>query len=115
TNTLSIKRNGENMTGQDGLYGTASIDSTSKEIIIKLVNVLPESKSIKLNLNGMHGHVQAKMISLFNQDVQAFNTIEMPAKVTPATGTIAVDAGSIALNMEGSSFKVIRVPLNPEH
>lgn len=111
TNTLSIKRNGENMTGQDGLYGSASIDSTSNEIIIKLVNVLPESKNIKLNLNGMTGHVQAKMISLFHQDVQAFNTIETPAKVVPATGTVSVDSGSIDLNMEGSSFKVIRVPL----
>src|SRR5690606_35588460 len=41
THTLPIKRNAENITGQNGLYASASIDQRTGEVILKLVNVLP--------------------------------------------------------------------------
>lgn len=109
THTLPIKRNGENVTGQGGLYAAASKDAETGDIIVKVVNVLSGSQPLNINLNGLNGDATAKMISLENSNLELFNTIETPDAISPSESEIEVVDGAISMEIPGSSFKVFRI------
>jgi hypothetical protein len=50
--------NNQPLTGQDSLYGSACIDSLTREIVIKLVNTSPYPKDIIIRLAGVRGLVK---------------------------------------------------------
>ncbi|WP_304237840.1 alpha-L-arabinofuranosidase C-terminal domain-containing protein [Jiulongibacter sediminis] len=111
THTLSIKREGENVTGRDGLYATAAIDKNSNELIIKVVNTLGSKREISLSLNGLSKAVEGTMTSLHGDDAGVFNTIEEPAKITPSESNVMAENGKLNLQMPANSFKVVRLKL----
>ncbi len=109
TKTISIKSNGENLTGKNGLYGASSIDEKTNEIIIKLVNTSSETHSIDLNISGLPQKVDGKVISMFEKDIKNFNTINEPTKIVPSESLISITQGKTKLILEPYSFKVFRI------
>ncbi len=110
SHTLQIKKNGENITGQGGLYASASKDNQTGDIIIKVVNVLPKSQPLSIKLKGFELDAKSKMTSLENENWELFNTIEIPNAISPKESEVAVIKGMINMEIPGSSFKVFRVP-----
>ncbi|MBP7921029.1 MAG: carbohydrate binding domain-containing protein [Saprospiraceae bacterium] len=110
TKTLSIKSNGQNMTGQHGLYGTASVDEDQHIVIVKIVNVQTQDVNVEIKLQGMVGQKTGRLISLHNKDLQSFNTIKDSDTIVPEEKDILVHDGSMTLKLAGSSFEVIRIP-----
>ncbi|MBK6477509.1 MAG: carbohydrate binding domain-containing protein [Saprospiraceae bacterium] len=110
TKTLSIKSNGQNMTGQHGLYGTASVDEDQHIVIVKIVNVQTQDVNVEIKLQGMVGQKTGRLISLHNKDLQSFNTIKDSDTIVPDEKDILVHDGSMTLKLAGSSFEVIRIP-----
>ena len=107
--TISIKSNGENLTGKNDLYATASIDEKANEIIIKLVNTSAEAQSIDLNINGLAKVANGKVISMVEKDIKNYNTITEPNKIVPTESAISITKGKTIVNLEPYSFKVLRV------
>ena len=109
--TVKIKRNGENMTGQGGLYGTACVDKKTNELVIKLVNTLPDAQKLGVNIKGISGRKNAKMINLSSKNPEMYNTIDKPDLIVPSSMPLAVVDGKIAMEMDASSFRIIRIPM----
>ena len=107
--TISIKSNGENLTGKNSLYAAASIDEKTNEVIIKLVNTSAEAQSINMNINGLAKLVNGKIISMVEKDIKNYNTIAEPNKIAPTESAISIAKGKTIINLEPYSFKVLRV------
>jgi alpha-L-arabinofuranosidase len=109
TKTISIKANGENLTGKNSIYGAASIDEKSNEVIIKLVNTSADTKSIDLNINGLVAKANGKVISMVEKNLKNFNTITEPSKIIPTESAINIEKGKTLVSLEPYSFKVFRI------
>lgn len=109
TKTISIKNNGENLTGKNGIYGTASLDEKTNEVIIKLVNTSTETHTIDLNINGLAQNVVGKVISMVEKDIKKFNTITEPSKIIPTESIISIAKNKVNVVLEPYSFKVFRI------
>ena len=59
---LSIQENSQNLTGQDSLYSSVTIDDTAKTLLIKLVNTSKKKKTVSLKTNGSKVKPNSKII-----------------------------------------------------
>ncbi|MES2794314.1 MAG: alpha-L-arabinofuranosidase C-terminal domain-containing protein [Bacteroidota bacterium] len=109
TSTVAIKSNSENLTGQQELYATASVDEKTNEVIIKLVNTSASSKSLELNIKGLAKKTIAKVTVLVDKDLKNFNTIDQPNKIVPIESNINIAKGKTLVNLDAFSFVVLRV------
>lgn len=109
TKTISIKSNGENLSGKDNLYAAASIDEKTNEVIIKVVNISAETQNIDLNVNGLAKSANGKVISLVEKDLKNYNTITEPVKIMPSESSVVLTKGKAIVSLEPYSFKVFRI------
>lgn len=109
TKTISIKSNGENLTGKNNLYAAASLDEKTNEVIIKLVNTSTEAQNIDLNISGLATKADGKVISMVENDLQKFNTITEPSRIVPSESIISIEKGKVLVSLEPYSFKVFRI------
>jgi alpha-L-arabinofuranosidase len=109
TSTLAIKSNGENLTGQQELYASASLDEKTSEVIIKLVNTSAEVKTLDLNIKGLAKTAFGKSIVLIDKDLKNFNTIDQPNKIVPTESNLSITKGKTVVKMDAFSFVVLRV------
>ncbi|MCP9755792.1 alpha-L-arabinofuranosidase [Lacihabitans sp. CCS-44] len=109
SSTLSIKSNGENLTGQQELYATAAFDAKTNEVIIKLVNTSATNKALELNIKGLAKTTFGKSIILADKDLKNFNTIDKPNKFIPIESTSSVLNGKTLVNLDGYTFQIIRI------
>ena len=98
------------ITGKDSLYASAVIDAKTNEIIIKLVNVNPVSKTISFNVTG-NGKLakKATVTALSSTDLQAENTVDQPTRIAPVTKEMKVSGKTFTYNAEPNSMNVIRI------
>lgn len=98
------------LNGKDSLYASAVIDSTSKELIIKLVNAGDQHADFRFNLKGIKGlKGQLQQTVLTAPELLAYNTLEKPQQVIPVTTQWPVKGKSILYQAAARSFTVIRV------
>jgi alpha-L-arabinofuranosidase len=109
SSTLSIKSNGENLTGQQELYATAAFDAKTNEVIIKLVNTSATNKALELNIKGLAKTALGNSIILTDKDLKNFNTIGKPNKFIPIESTLSVSNGKTLVNLDGYTFQIIRI------
>ncbi len=108
THTLNIKMNGENITGQNGIYASSSLDKKTNEVIVKLVNAGDHTADISINFKGVSGNKTGEITSLSNEDKLAYNTITKPELIVPVEKKIDLTEGGAKIVMEPNSFKVLR-------
>ncbi|WP_435355576.1 alpha-L-arabinofuranosidase C-terminal domain-containing protein [Emticicia sp. SJ17W-69] len=109
TKTISIKSNGQNLIGKNGLYGAASLDEKNNEVILKLVNTSSDKHTIDLNINGLAENAVGKVISMIEKDIKNYNTINEPNKIIPAESEISITKSKANIVLEPYSFKVFRI------
>lgn len=109
TSTISIKSNGQNLTGQNNLYGTASIDEKTNEVIVKLVNTSASAQTVELNIAGLAKKTTGISTAIAENDLKNFNTIDEPNKIVPSESTISIEKGKANVSLEPYSFKVFRI------
>ncbi len=96
TNVLSLTMNKQPVAGQDGqdgLFASSVYDSTTGEVIVKVVNTSDAPQSVTLNLKGVKGATTAETITLHNDGMDEDNTLDNPERIIPRTGSIAVTPG----------------------
>ncbi len=75
--------------GMDGLFASSVFDSTTGEIIIKVVNTSKKAQPISINLLNMNGERTAKTLTLsHNGSLDDENTLSQPEKITPKAGSV---------------------------
>jgi alpha-L-arabinofuranosidase len=96
--------------GQDSLYASASMDKKTNELIVKIVNASKNTQSTEINIEGLKKmDTKAHIITLQHDNLNAINTLENPSVVAPTEKDVATKNKTIALELKGYSFSVIRV------
>jgi alpha-L-arabinofuranosidase len=114
TKVLQVKNDGMNITGQDGLYGSSSINEVTSEIIVKVVNASADVKEITINLKGLKNSVQNKKVDIFvlhSAVPEAVNTLEKPNNVVPVRSFIKADASGFTLKAQANAFYVCKLKI----
>ena len=117
TNVLSLTMNKKPVAGQDGqdgLFASSVYDSTTGEVIIKVVNTSKETQAITLNLLGMKNGGTAQTLTLHHDgSLDDENTLDQPDKICPVSGTANVTAGKKAATLEDQvpamTFRLYRI------
>lgn len=74
SHVFPILLNGQSITGQDGLYASAVINKSTKEVIVKIVNNSESARNKSVQINGLKGIMpNAKKIVLKVDDLKAEN------------------------------------------
>jgi alpha-L-arabinofuranosidase len=110
THVVPALLNNAVVAGQDSLYASATVDTKTNEIIIKLVNAAPVQKTVSINITG-NGKLAktAKVITLSSTDMQAENTVDEPTRIAPVTKEMNVSGKTLTYDAEPSSMNVIRI------
>ena len=97
-------------TGQDSLYASSTIDKTTNELIIKIVNTSGKTQLAEVNIEGVDKiESKAKLIILQNDNLEAENSLDSPAVIAPTEKIIGTKGKSISVELKEYSLSVIRV------
>ncbi|WP_417887866.1 alpha-L-arabinofuranosidase C-terminal domain-containing protein [Zunongwangia sp.] len=108
TNVLKVSSNGANVIGQEEIYATAAIDSEKDEIILKLVNTSAENKEVQLNISGSKFKKKADWISLFGDNIKAYNSFKNPNTIVPVEKEVKIKNNSI-IQLAANSVNIIKL------
>ena len=99
--------------GKDSLYVSVVVDTKTNEIIIKLVNVNPSTKTVNIHVAGMGKLSKKAVVTLLTcNDLQAENSIEQPARIIPMQNDMKVSGKMFAYEAPAGSISVIRLIRN---
>ncbi len=93
------------------LYGSASVVSSTKEVILKIVNVSYEPEATEIILPGKKvadGELNA--ITLTSEKATDENSFDEPKKVSPKPVKIQVKSNTILHTFPANSLTIIRIP-----
>lgn len=79
------------------IYYTATLDSKSGKIYLKLVNAVGKAQTVKLAFDGKRKVGTVKKIELAADDPLATNSIDAPTAVVPVESTVRLRNGSVSL------------------
>jgi alpha-L-arabinofuranosidase len=113
TSVVPLLQEGKPLAGQDSLYASATIDKTTNELILKLVNASanPVSKTIAVDGVKKLGSA-ANITELKGKDLDAVNSLSEPEKVAPKESRIKVSGKKLSLPLAPYSFTVVRVKMS---
>ena len=98
------------VTGQDSLYASSTIDRSTNELIIKIVNVAGKTKATEINLQGINKIQPTAKLTVLNSDnLEAENSLGSPSVVAPIDEMINIKGKTIAVDLKPYSLSVIRV------
>jgi len=113
TDLISIVQNGEPLTGQNGIYASAVVDSKTSEIIIKIVNSNKEVQAVLFKLNSKRKlNKEAELIGMTSSDLEAMNTIDQPETVVPIAQKVTLQNKKLNVTLGPNSFYVIKIRIN---
>ncbi len=110
TNVVSLTANGTPLTGQDGLYASAVIDTKKKEVIVKLVNMSAEPLPIRLAVAGLDKKAILQPLAEVTELVapkETENTIERPDAVVPQHTSLHLEGNVLQTTAAAESFRMI--------
>jgi alpha-N-arabinofuranosidase len=111
TKVIPITLNNDVVAGQDSLYASACIDSTTKDLIIKLVNASDKAQQHTIQLQGIKKLAAKGKLSVVKADPSAINSFDQPANVAPVETDMAIKGKQISLAAPPHSFSVLRVKM----
>jgi alpha-N-arabinofuranosidase len=112
THVVPMLLGNEPITGQGGLFATATIDKGTNELIIKLVNTTDASATHIVNVTGIKKFdKKAKVTVLQSTDMNAVNSIDQPKALSPADSEMDVSGKKLNITAAPHSFTVVRVKM----
>jgi alpha-L-arabinofuranosidase len=109
---VPITASNDIIAGQDSLYASASIDASTKDLIIKLVNVSGKEKSASLNIEGVKKlNSTGRLIVLQDNDLNKMNSFEQPTLVSPKESTIKIKGKKIDHTTAPHSLTILRIKM----
>ena len=109
TRVVPVVADGTPLTGERGLYASASLDAPSNEVIVKLVNTTGAERSVRIDLGAAGGARQGRAI-VMSSDLRAQNTFAEPRRVAPIEQPLSVLGGAFDRTLPSNSLTVLRLP-----
>lgn len=111
THVLSMTQNNQALTGQDGLFASASLDKNTNEVILKFVNTSKQDISREINLEGVKKTEKTgKVWTMQSNDPEVVNSLDNPVQLSPKESAIALSGkNKFALTVAPGSFTVLRI------
>ena len=116
THVLSLTMNKQPVAGQpgqDGLFASSVYDSTTGEVIVKVVNTGDVAQPVSIQLQGMKGERDVETITLHSDNMDGENTLDRPDLIVPVAGTMKADAGKGATllldDLPAKTFRIYKV------
>lgn len=112
TNIMSLTWNKNNIIGQEDLYASAVYDKNQNCYIIKIANVNPNSRDVKIAINGLKKETKLSLgdcTILQSSGLNTVNTLDAPAIITPQKTNARIDTNSLSLHIDGQSFGVYKI------
>lgn len=112
TDVLSLKMDGKAVAGQDSLYATASLNTPTGEIILKLVNAGSKPADVRIDFNGLKKRQLAGGVCTYlqNDSWRTVNTLEQEVLV-PRVRPVSAEGQSLGLELAPRSFGVYRLQI----
>ncbi|MBN1180720.1 MAG: alpha-L-arabinofuranosidase [Bacteroidales bacterium] len=112
TNVVPITSNDQNLTGQDSLYASATVDANKKLLYVKIANTSGQTVPVNFDLEGKSGlKGTGKVNTMSSQELLIYNTIEKPAQIVPIVKEIKLKGKTLTYSLEPKSFNVFEIPL----
>lgn len=100
------------ITGQDSIYASATLDRSSNEIILKIVNTLGKEQQREIIIDGKSElNKQAMYILLKGEKLDDVNSITEPARLKPIEQQLTLDGKKLSLLVPAYSVNVIRIKM----
>ncbi len=113
TRVLSMLSENKPLTGQNGIYASATLDENTKEIILKLVNSTDSDKPVNIILEGVKKLAQkGKLIILKSEDLNIENSLKQPTLLSPFEQELNIKGKTLKQILSPYSFTVLRVKHN---
>ena len=96
-----VHRNGEAVTGAEGIYASAVRDADTKELIVKFVSNNDSPVPLELKMNTRKGPASGSVkLVLRNSDLTAMNSLEDPEHIVPREEPLEVSRKTLKLTLD---------------
>lgn len=115
THTVPALAGREPLTGQDNLYASAVWDEKMPGLIVKVVNVSPEVKSLLISVKlprYTEPSGEWEILCLQSDDLQRCNRLKEPLQLVPAKTMLPYSKEDSPMEIPGYSFTVYRLKCN---
>ncbi len=112
TQTVPLTRNDKIVNGQDSLYASATIDSKTNEVIIKIVNASAKEQSCSFLYENVQKLAAQGSLTVLTGGLDDMNSFADPLKISPKTYSISVAGNKTDLMTPAYSFCVIRIGIS---
>ncbi len=109
TDLVSITYEGAPVTGQNNVFASAVKDTTTKELILKLVNTDAKSQLIRIELTGAKLEGSGKIITLASPRLDDLNSFESPKNIFPVEKKFPAKGNSVKLDIQPYSVSVLKL------
>mgnify|MGYP003647926574 FL=1 len=111
TDLISVTRDGEALVGQHDLYASATLDSKTGEVIVKVVNTSSDAQEVSLNFKGKKIKGNGKVVVLKDENLSQENSFESQDKISPVSEEIKVKGTVASYKTAAYSLNIIRIPI----
>ncbi len=94
----------------EGIYHSATVDTTNKVIYVKLVNTTNREYRFNINLDGFNNVNNPSVQYMAEKFKSAYNDFDEFLHVAPTETKLTVDDNTIKYNMNSYSISVVRIP-----
>lgn len=91
-----------------GVFSSATIDETTGELIVKVVNSQDEGTTAKLNLQNFNTK-SAKLIRLRANDGEDENSLPNPTNISPTYHELSPEGNTVEVELPAFSLNIIRI------
>lgn len=109
TDLIAITHQGKPVTGQNNIFASATKDSTSNELILKLVNTDKNTQTLAVNVNGEKLKGSGKLITLTSAGLEDLNSFEKPKNIYPVEKKFSTNGNKIDLTLGAYSVTVLKL------
>ncbi|WP_405328377.1 alpha-L-arabinofuranosidase C-terminal domain-containing protein [Leeuwenhoekiella sp. LLG6367-2.1] len=111
TDLISVTQDGETLVGQHDLYASATLDSKTGEVIVKVVNTSSDAQEVSLNFKGKKIKGNGKVVVLKDENLSQENSFESQDKIYPVSEEIKVKGNVASYKTAAYSLNIIRIPI----
>lgn len=109
TNVLPIQQTNFPKKGEDGVLCSSVWDKDKQEVVVKVANTFNESKSVKIQLDGMKSVGEVTAITLDLSDYDGENTVDNPHRIEPKESSMQANGNVINATIGAKSFVVFKI------
>lgn len=101
----------ESATGQNGLYGSASLDKRTNELIVKVVNTSEKIQNADFIIEGAKGS-RGTLTELSSSKLDQVNSFEEPLAIAPEQKPVKVRNNKLSTSLKPHSVNVYRIKVS---